>query len=141
MFEPDGDQAAALSTRSSTSLGTGSSVNPRTARRLVTASYTFMIRPAIRYVSNCIIQYYIDRYYSPPLKRVDFGSTMTESSEEARHAHPLSARPVRPDPTGVHPHRPRGCRDDPALPGRPVPAEWTQPARRDRSGPQPLVHR
>ena len=43
MFDPDGDQAAADSTRSSTSLGTGSSVNPRTARRLVTASYTSMI--------------------------------------------------------------------------------------------------
>jgi hypothetical protein len=38
MFDPDGDQAAADSTRSSTSLGTGWSVNPRTARRLVTAS-------------------------------------------------------------------------------------------------------
>ena len=43
MFDPDGDQAAADSTRSSTSLGTGSSVNPRTARRLVTALYTSMI--------------------------------------------------------------------------------------------------
>src|ERR1700752_3056761 len=43
MFEPDGDQAAADSTRSSTSLDTGSSVNPRTARRLVTASYTSII--------------------------------------------------------------------------------------------------
>src|SRR6516164_8751247 len=43
MFDPDGDQAAADSTRSSTSLDTGSSVNPRTARRLVTASYTSMI--------------------------------------------------------------------------------------------------
>jgi hypothetical protein len=43
MFEPDGDQAAADSTRSSTTLDTGSSVNPRTARRLVTASYTSMI--------------------------------------------------------------------------------------------------
>src|SRR5215467_7693585 len=42
-FDPDGDQAAADSTRSSTSLDTGSSVNPRTARRLVTASYTSMI--------------------------------------------------------------------------------------------------
>src|SRR5215472_9207690 len=40
MFDPDGDQAAADSTRSSTSLDTGSSVNPRTDRRLVTASYT-----------------------------------------------------------------------------------------------------
>src|SRR5882672_10755652 len=40
MFDPDGDQAAADSTRSSTTLDTGSSVNPRTARRLVTASYT-----------------------------------------------------------------------------------------------------
>src|SRR6516162_7587149 len=40
MFDPDGDQAAADSTRSSTSLDTGSSLNPRTARRLVTASYT-----------------------------------------------------------------------------------------------------
>src|SRR5215468_8981466 len=52
MFDPDGDQAAADSTRSSTSLDTGSSVNPRTARRLVTASYTSMIAylpPAIRY--------------------------------------------------------------------------------------------
>src|SRR5262249_9626563 len=43
MFDPDGDLAAADSTRSSTSLGTGWSVNPRTARRLVTASYTSMI--------------------------------------------------------------------------------------------------
>src|SRR6516162_7426910 len=43
MFDPDGDQAAADSTRSSTSLDTGSSVNPLTARRLVTASYTSMI--------------------------------------------------------------------------------------------------
>jgi hypothetical protein len=43
MFDPDGDQAAADSTRSSTTLDTGSSVNPRTARRLVTASYTSMI--------------------------------------------------------------------------------------------------
>src|SRR5215831_15513134 len=50
-FDPDGDQAAADSTRSSTSLDTGSSVKPRTARRLVTASYTSMIAylpPAIR---------------------------------------------------------------------------------------------
>src|SRR5215831_14596985 len=43
MFDPDGDQAAADSTRSSTSLDTGSSLNPRTARRLVTASYTSII--------------------------------------------------------------------------------------------------
>src|SRR5215475_12345803 len=43
MFDPDGDQAAADSTRSSTSLDTGSSLNPRTARRLVTASYTSMM--------------------------------------------------------------------------------------------------
>jgi hypothetical protein len=43
MFDPDGDQAAADSTCSSTTLDTGSSVNPRTARRLVTASYTSMI--------------------------------------------------------------------------------------------------
>jgi hypothetical protein len=43
MFDPDGDQAAADSTRSSTSLDTGSSVNPRTARRLLTASYTSII--------------------------------------------------------------------------------------------------
>src|SRR5262244_1122085 len=42
-FDPDGDQAAADNTRSSTSLDTGSSVNPRTARRLVTASYTSVI--------------------------------------------------------------------------------------------------
>src|SRR5215471_5939047 len=42
-FDPEGDQAAADSTRSSTSLDTGSSVNPRTARRLLTASYTSMI--------------------------------------------------------------------------------------------------
>src|SRR5262249_47028391 len=42
-FDPDGDQAAADSTRSSTTLDTGSSGNPRTARRLVTASYTSMI--------------------------------------------------------------------------------------------------
>src|SRR5882757_5462967 len=136
MLDPDGDQAAALSTRSSTSLGTGSSVNPRTARRLVTASYTFMIRPAIRYVSNCIIQYYIDRFYSRSaletcrLWQHDGGIT-----EEACHAHTLSGRSVRADPTGIHAHRPRGCRDDPALPGRPLPAQRTQPHRRDRSGP------
>src|SRR5882762_8422506 len=43
MFDPDGDQAAADSTRSSTSLGTGWSLNPRTARRLLTASYTSMV--------------------------------------------------------------------------------------------------
>src|SRR5215469_955392 len=43
MFDPDGDQAAADSTRSSTTLDTGASVNPRTARRLVTASYTSII--------------------------------------------------------------------------------------------------
>src|SRR5260370_11505854 len=43
MFEPDGDQAAADSTRSSTSLDTGWALNPRTARRLLTASYTSMI--------------------------------------------------------------------------------------------------
>ena len=35
---PDGDHLAADNTRSNTSLGTGWSVNPRTARRLVTAS-------------------------------------------------------------------------------------------------------
>jgi hypothetical protein len=43
MFDPDGDQVAADSTRSSSALNTGLSVNPRTARRLVTASYTSMI--------------------------------------------------------------------------------------------------
>src|SRR5215468_4789497 len=43
MFDPDGDQAAADSTRSSTTFDTGWSVNPRAARRLVTASYTSMI--------------------------------------------------------------------------------------------------
>src|SRR6516225_2477089 len=42
-FDPDGDQTAADSTRSSTSFGTGRSVNPRTARRLKTASYTSTI--------------------------------------------------------------------------------------------------
>ena len=55
MFDPDGDQAAADSTRSSTSLSTGSSLNPRTARRLVTASYTSMIASmalAVRYVHS-----------------------------------------------------------------------------------------
>src|SRR5262245_48582785 len=41
-FDPDGAHAAADSTRSSTSTETGRSVNPRTARRLVTASYTSM---------------------------------------------------------------------------------------------------
>jgi len=40
MFDPDGAQAAADSTRSSTDLDTGSSVN---ARRLLTASYTSII--------------------------------------------------------------------------------------------------
>src|SRR6476646_4630102 len=56
MFDPDGDQAAADSTRSSTSVDTGSSLNPRTARRLVTASYTSMmiasLPPAIRFVQT-----------------------------------------------------------------------------------------
>jgi hypothetical protein len=56
MFDPDGDQAAADSTRSSTSLDTGSSLNPRTARRLVTASYTSMmiasLPPAIGFVQT-----------------------------------------------------------------------------------------
>ena len=42
-FDPDGAHAAADSTRSSTSIDTGRSVNPRTARRLVTAWYTSMI--------------------------------------------------------------------------------------------------
>src|SRR5262245_22456726 len=37
------DQGAADGTRSSTSFGTGRSVNPHTARRLMTASYTSMI--------------------------------------------------------------------------------------------------
>src|SRR5262245_54096259 len=41
-FDPDGAHAAADSTRSSTSFETGRSVNPRTARRLVIASYTSM---------------------------------------------------------------------------------------------------
>src|SRR5215469_2685931 len=48
MFDPDGDQAAADSTRSSSSLDTGSSVNPRTDRRLVTASYTSIIHRLAR---------------------------------------------------------------------------------------------
>src|SRR5215472_10931413 len=43
MFYPDGHQAAADSTRSSSCLDTGSSVNPRTDRGLVTASYTSII--------------------------------------------------------------------------------------------------
>src|SRR5262245_28626597 len=43
MFDPDGDQAAADSTRSSTSLDTGASLNARTDRRLWTASYTSII--------------------------------------------------------------------------------------------------
>src|SRR5215469_15177824 len=57
-FDPEGDQAAADSTRSSTSLDTGSSVNPRTARLLVTASYTSMIAhlrligPLVRFEST-----------------------------------------------------------------------------------------
>src|SRR6187455_3100201 len=54
MFDPDGDQPAADTTRSSTSLDTGSSLNPRTARRLVTASYTSMIayqyRPSVTHL-------------------------------------------------------------------------------------------
>ena len=37
-FDPDGDHAAADSTRSRTSLGTCRSVYPRTVRRLATAS-------------------------------------------------------------------------------------------------------
>src|SRR5215469_7104764 len=54
-FDPEGDQAAADSTRSSTSLDTALSLNPRTARRLLTASYTSMIAsllPAIRFVQT-----------------------------------------------------------------------------------------
>src|SRR5689334_16707889 len=43
MFDPDGAHAAADSTRSSTNFDTGWSVNPRTDRRLVTASYTSII--------------------------------------------------------------------------------------------------
>jgi hypothetical protein len=43
MFDPDGAHAAAVSTRSSTNFDTGWSVNPRTDRRLVTASYTSII--------------------------------------------------------------------------------------------------
>jgi hypothetical protein len=38
MFDPDGDLAAADSTRSITSRETGWSVKPRTARRVATAS-------------------------------------------------------------------------------------------------------
>src|SRR5262249_22857408 len=52
MFDSGGQQAAADSTRSSTSLDTGWSLNPRTARRLVTASYTSMIaslRPSVSF--------------------------------------------------------------------------------------------
>src|SRR6516162_11059917 len=49
MFDPDGDQAAADSTRSSTSLDTGSSLNPRTARRLVTASYTSIVIASVSF--------------------------------------------------------------------------------------------
>src|SRR6185503_19721339 len=45
-FDPDGAHAAADSTRSSTSIDTGRSVNPRTARRLLTASYTSMTASA-----------------------------------------------------------------------------------------------
>src|SRR5262245_54689452 len=45
-FDPDGAHAAADSTRSSTSIKTGRSVNPRTARRLVIASYTSMTASA-----------------------------------------------------------------------------------------------
>src|SRR5262245_25254550 len=55
VFDPDGDQAAADSTRSKTSLDTGWSLNPRTARRLLTASYTSMIASltsAIRFVQT-----------------------------------------------------------------------------------------
>jgi hypothetical protein len=37
-LDPDGDHLAADNTRSNASLGTGWAVNPRTARRLVTAS-------------------------------------------------------------------------------------------------------
>src|SRR5215471_16278673 len=53
MFDPDGDQAAADSTRSKISLDTGWFLNLRTARRLVTASYTSMIASlpsALRFV-------------------------------------------------------------------------------------------
>lgn len=38
MFDPEGDHAAADNTRVSAVVGTGRSVNPRTARRVVTAS-------------------------------------------------------------------------------------------------------
>src|SRR6516162_534977 len=57
MFDPDGDQAAEDSTRSSTSLDTGSSLNPRTARRLVTASYTSMIAYPYRWPLPLAIRY------------------------------------------------------------------------------------
>src|SRR5262245_24900720 len=61
MFDPDGAQAAADSTRSSTSFDTGSSLNPRTARRLVTASYTSMMiaspLPAIRFVQTHAVSF------------------------------------------------------------------------------------
>src|SRR5688500_18582629 len=43
MFDPDGAHAATDRTRSITSLETGWLVNPRTARRLVTASLMSMI--------------------------------------------------------------------------------------------------
>src|SRR6516165_2302594 len=58
MFDPDGDQAAADSTRPSISLGTGSSLNPRTARRLLTASYTSMIasQASSRFVQTHAVQ-------------------------------------------------------------------------------------
>jgi hypothetical protein len=42
-LDPDGAQAAADSTRSNTSRSIGSSVNWRTARRVLTASYTSTI--------------------------------------------------------------------------------------------------
>src|SRR6516164_6440956 len=54
MFDPDGDQAAADSTRSSTSLDTGSSVNPRTARRLVTAYIHVHYRDPVREVQDLL---------------------------------------------------------------------------------------
>src|SRR6516162_393210 len=72
MFDPDGDQAAADSTRSSTSLDTGSSVNPRTARRLVTASYTSMIA----YLPPAIAM--------PVMKHSGTNATSLDSSSENR---------------------------------------------------------
>src|SRR5215472_14884613 len=94
IFDPDGDQAAADSTRSSTSLDTGSSLNPRTARRLVTASYTSMIAYPYRWLLPLAIR------YSPNLigTSASTQSVPAISSPPFRQARPWRSRCPTPYP-------------------------------------------